>query len=252
LIQDEKAPFLNRTSLGLYPPGASLIPFLLTKVYEDQATIDLPAEDLPQDCAIEQAYGLEISTASAGCLSFARKLGEQMDPNDLLYLFRRLGFYEAPQTYLPALNSPDPGVVEESGDAAIGITPPLQLSPLQMAVAAGSLSAAGTKPAPRILLSVEGTNGGWVTQPPLQGPLPIYNPTAVERTLQALKNNNLPIWQSVAVADAAGTPAVTWLVSGTLPSWRGNPMVIVILLEAKNPQAAIQIGTGLWESTLEP
>jgi cell division protein FtsW (lipid II flippase) len=254
LIQDQRAPFVNRTSLGLYPTGASLIPFLMTKVYENETVIPLPTQTNEVECAIPKDVYAKISPASVGCNSFAFDLAERIDSRQLLDLFRDLGFYQAPLTQLPAIYTPEPETFLDKGNVAIGETPALKLSPLQMAIAVGSLSAAGTRPAPRILLAVETPVRRWENQPAMQDPLPVLASTAVTKTTLALSDPQLPIWQHLTVVDGVpdGRGAFTWLTSGTLASWQGKAKVIVILLEKSDPQSALDISLELWEKILNP
>lgn len=256
LIQDPYAPFLNRATQGLYPPGASLIPLLLAKAAESITNITIPTttED-DSTCAIPPGAYPGFNSASAGCGSLARQLGKLIPPEELLDFYRQLGFYSPPEAYFNALSSEEPSAIETSEETAIGMTTPiLRISPLQMAIAAGTLNAAGTKPAPRILLAVNIPEAGWVNQTPLQEPLPVLLPSAVEKAIQTLKDPRLPVWRVLAIGEEKSSlaPAVTWLVSGTLAPWDGNSMVMVIVLEKNDPQSALQIEQELWNVLLNP
>jgi hypothetical protein len=44
---------------------------------------------------------------------------------------------------------------------------------------------------------------------------------------------------------------VTWYLAGTLPSWTGAPISLVILLEEDNPEAALAIGQTMMEAALQ-
>jgi cell division protein FtsW (lipid II flippase) len=256
LIQNQKAPFVNRTSFGLYPPGTSLTPFLLARAYENGLRASLPNNfaQVIADCDLPPGAEEDLSPVSAGCKSLALQLSEQINPDGFLGLLRLLGFFTIPQTDLPALSSPDPGLLNDVKSIVIGEDSLLQVSPLQMAIAAGALSAAGTKPAPRILLSARTSTNGWEPLPLELQPQPIFSPSAVEKTIEALKDPQQPLWLNLAVieGDTDDSPALTWLVSGTLPSTPGVQIVIVILLEEDNPQGALDISQSLWAKILNP
>ena len=124
----------------------------------------------------------------------------------------------------------------------------LHITPLQMALACASLSSDGVQPAPRIVLAANTPQEGWVILPALgreQSVFPTGSSTAV---IQSLASNNL-YWEYTGVSS---TDEVTWHLAGTLPGWKGSPIVITVLLEEHDPQLTSSIAEALLGNALNP
>jgi membrane peptidoglycan carboxypeptidase len=155
-------------------------------------------------------------------------------------LYDKLGFYTTPQLGLPVTNAAPRGELTN-----------LHASPLQMALAAASLSNAGVRPAPRIALAVNTPQQGWVVLPaqaqPFQAfPAEVAAKTALQRSLQ-----NESYWEWIGAADSQKTP-VTWYLIGTLPNWQGTPLAAVVLIEGNYPFTAQYIGQELFRVATNP
>jgi cell division protein FtsW (lipid II flippase) len=149
-------------------------------------------------------------------------------------LLSALGFYTAPELRLPVAPISTPGGT-------------LRLSPLQMALAAASLSNHGVKPTPRLAMAVEIPNQGWSIIPALGEPLSVFPSGAAEATAKSLMISSGPFWQWTSwVTDSNHN--FFWSVGGTLPDWQGVPLSVVVLLEEDNPGKAGFIGQSLLES----
>jgi cell division protein FtsW (lipid II flippase) len=153
-------------------------------------------------------------------------------------LFRDLGFFDTPELRLPAANPSSPGSS-------------LLVSPLQMSIAAASLSNSGVRPAPRLAMAVSIPNQTWVVLPALSDPVSIFTPAIVAETTKGLMINGQSFWMWNASITQA-TKTFTWFLGGTLPDWRGTPMAVVVLLEENNIEKARFIGQTLLNSYLQP
>lgn len=152
-------------------------------------------------------------------------------------LYNGLGFFEVPQARLPAAEASSAG--EE-----------LRISPLQMALAAATLSNAGTRPVPRLAVAVNTISEGWVVLPTLGEPSAVFMPKPAD-SAAAYAVSGLPFWQFSASAGTQAEP-FTWSLGGTLPGWQGSPVVVVVLLEEDYPELAGYIGLELLEAATRP
>jgi penicillin-binding protein A len=184
-------------------------------------------------------------------------LGDQIRANSptgtepLLDLFQRLGFYSTPAINLPAAGSTGPdSLADPQPYSAVGQSE-LRISPLQMALAAASLSNNGVRPAPRLVQAIQTDDASWVNQSTLADASQVFSSEAASSVAQTLQVNDLPIWQSVGRAQNAPRQAITWYLAGLLPDWSGPPAVLALLLEEDNPDQAIQIGQQILMTWLE-
>jgi cell division protein FtsW (lipid II flippase) len=268
LIQDPAAPFLNRAAQGQYQPGTALGALLLAAFQEQGASLppvssslSFPLEvgdtRLILNCALEPAARTWPGVIAAGCPGPMAILGEQISANapagtePLLDLFQQLGFYSTPAINLPAAGSaapdslPDPQQYSAVGQAE------LRLSPLQMALAAATLSNNGIRPAPRLVQAIQTAEASWANQASLAAASPAFSSQAASAVARSLRVNDLPLWQSVARAQNAPKQAITWYLAGTQPDWAGPPATLVLVLEEDNPAQAIQIGRQILAAWME-
>jgi membrane peptidoglycan carboxypeptidase len=152
-------------------------------------------------------------------------------------LYERLGLTSVPELLLTA----------EADTQADGL-----VSPLQMALAAATLSNGGVRPAPRLALAVNTPQSGWVILPPLSQEVDSLPPGAAESASQMLATSELLTWQSAAVVSDSEENDYTWYLGGTLPDWPGGPLALAVLLEEDDPQGAIEIGEALLQEAMQP
>jgi cell division protein FtsW (lipid II flippase) len=159
---------------------------------------------------------------------------------DVLSIYRSLGLSVPPQIRM-AVGSPFVGTrITDS-----------RVSPLQMAVAAASISNAGIRPAPRIALAVRSPLQGWVVLPQLGESVPVFSAEAAAEAAQEFSAGNPSLWQwrSTGAADAQ---TLTWYLAGSQPGGQGAPLVVVVLLEDGDIAAATRIGAGLLTAATSP
>lgn len=153
-------------------------------------------------------------------------------------LYVSLGLRTTPELRLPVAIAPAPGTT-------------LKVSPLQMALAAATLSHAGILPAPRLAVAVNTPTQGWVVLPWLSQPVTVFPATSVAKTVQALIVSGQPFWQWNGQA-SQGDKNFTWSLAGTLPEWQGAPLAVVVLLEKADPGKAALIGQTLLKTASNP
>ena len=127
------------------------------------------------------------------------------------------------------------------------------LSPLQVVLAAAPLSAQGNRPAPQIVLAVDTPQSGWMLLPSMDEPIQSLEPDVAITRAEDLAIPSKNIWQhlSMTTSNDAGQP-ITWYVGGSLPDWDGTPIVIAIVLEVDNPEAAEYIGGKILQQAMMP
>lgn len=256
LINDPRAPLLNRAAQGLYSPGAALGPFLLAAA---QAEGDVPA--LPErldyrldgraiSCALELAVEDWAGAVANGCPGAVAVLGEALGGASLERIYQALGLYTTPQLRIAAGSWSPPQVPVEPALAALGAQ--LRISPLQMALAAASLSGNGTRPAPQLVSAINSPISGWMLMPALEQPVQAIPMGAANTTANALVVAGQPFWQSTAIASNGPGQIVTWYLAGTLANWEGIPLSVAVVLEEAQPELAAQLGQTILRAALEP
>jgi hypothetical protein len=124
----------------------------------------------------------------------------------------------------------------------------IYVSPLQMALAAATLSNNGKLPPARIALAANTLQEGWVILPTLGESIETLPSPFARETALALAGDN-PYWSFTSVSE--DTP-VTWYLAGTLPDWNGTPLALVILLEDHNRILAEVIAQKVLGEALQP
>ena len=106
----------------------------------------------------------------------------------------------------------------------------VDISPLQLALAASTISAGGIMPAPRLALSVNTPESGWVILPVEGEPREVFTQEQADLVAELLKVKGQPYWQSLGTAGISAERTLTWCIGGTLPGW-STPVVAVVLVE---------------------
>jgi cell division protein FtsW (lipid II flippase) len=253
LLESSGSPLLNRATQGAYLPGTALGPFLLAAARAQSTIPDPPAElsfamdDLELDCVrqpLDPAVWSEL--IAAACPGALAELGIALGGENLLGLFNELGFYTAPALGLELRSQSMPSTLERPGPVAVG-QEGLQISPLQMALAAAALTHYGQLPPAQIALEVEAIEGGWQQLEPEGEAVQALNNTLAQATAQNLASADLPIWEVTGQAIGDDGRIYTWYLAGTLSEQTedGEARCVVILLESDKPALAQSTGQSL-------
>jgi hypothetical protein len=187
-----------------------------------------------------------------------------MNGQELITLLDALGLFTPPSFPVETLSSSRPGSLSDPVTYITGLqTDPetgaiLHVSPLQMALAAAVLSNAGERPAPRLVMSVDTPQSGWVMLPVTSQPQQALQSQAAINTAEALTSDVLPIWQVVAAQksdaeNSSGTnPGYSWYLGGTLPEWQGASLAIAVLLEENDSIRVQEIGHSMFQAAINP
>jgi cell division protein FtsW (lipid II flippase) len=254
LIRDENAPLINRATQGVYPAGSSLLPFILTTQL-DLTQNDTNPEDrfsnLSGDMLCTQQIDEEITWKSLtinGCLSAQVELSALTGVTSLLNLYEDLGFYTAPELHLDVAEVEQVEITDE--DSLYKGEKGVDISPLQMVLAASALTNQGRLPAPRIVNGYRDPEGNWVTLPELGESHQALPNTLSEEVISLLKVPGSSYWGVTAWAKDEDGKRITWFIGGTSTDWQGQPIAVAVVLEGDEPEIAENIGITLIEKRL--
>ncbi len=252
IITDPRSPLLNRALVGKYPPGTSLGLFLIGKVMD--ANLQLPSgsndtvayKSRTINCAIPPViHELDlVETIQRGCPQSSLNIGRNIGKDGLYDLYSDLGFYTTPEFIFSAPESTDPTMIDNIKAASIG-QENLDITPLQMVLAASSISSGGYIPTPYLALSYQLPSGSWELLQPESSKHPVFSESTASRISNDFTNSDLPAWSVIGQALSSNTQTVTWFLGGTNTNWRGVPISFVVLLEEDNPLLASQIGNSI-------
>jgi hypothetical protein len=252
ISKDPGAPLLDRAAQGQYPPGTALGPFFMADSVNLGNTLpnspnglDYPSKEGMIHCSSALPTNPTFGAAvSAGCPSPLVDLAQALGPGKTLALFNRLGFYQAPNIPLPVASKPTPDAINHLDQAAIG-REYVQISPLQMAMAAATISSDGSLPQPRLTIAVRNPTQGWSVLPPEGGPQRVFTAGTVTNVAALLARADAPLWQTFGGAPNGSSQWVTWYIGGTLPDWQGTPLAVAVVVEQDNSVLAATIGDQL-------
>ena len=230
LLDDPDAPLYNRAAMGLYPAGNALGMFLLASTGTDPAS-EFPGTDLT-GCAVTPEGHTWGDMIAAGCGGAIQQLADAMPTQELIDQLDKLGFYSPPAFPVETLSSSKPGSLTDAFTYLTGVGLPadpsnsLRVSPLQMALAAASLSNAGERPAPRLVMGVDTPISGWVSLPADSQPVQALSAVNVKQALEGSLSEQFPIWQ--LISSVSGEPSASetsnqlssgysWYLGGTSP-----------------------------------
>jgi cell division protein FtsW (lipid II flippase) len=261
LVNDPGSPLFDRAGMGLYPSGYALGPFLLAASNQD-ASGQFSGTNL-QDCALIPTGLTWGDVIAAGCSEPVRNLVSAMNDQGLITLLDGLGLFAAPTFPVETLSSTRPDSLPDAftyltGQLSSATSVSLKVSPLQMALAASTLSNSGERPTPRLVMAVDTPQSGWVVLPETEQSQSALQTLAANNTAHALASGELPVWQVVTeVSEAANlssetNPGYAWYLGGTLPEWKGAPLAIAVLLEESNPQMLQEIGRSMFQKAIYP
>jgi peptidoglycan glycosyltransferase len=259
LVKDSQTPLLNRATLGLYPPGTTLGPFYLAES-ENANLPSLPSTNSYSaqignstlDCSLPVAYPPTWNTLiSSGCPGAILSLTTHFDQQRIVSTMDNLGFFTTPSLPLPSDSSSPPTRINNINNFALG-QEGLAVSPLQMALAAASLTAEGKRPSPILAMAVNIPQEGWTIISQLTAPIQVFPAEQATAAVKVLAVQAFPGWQSIGTAATSANKVITWYIGGTLPSWQGSPIAIAVVLEEDNPTLAEQIGQSLIKAAQNP
>jgi cell division protein FtsW (lipid II flippase) len=268
LIQNEGAPLLNRATQGLYQPGPALGPFFLAAALDKSISSGLP--DLPGQlsyrppddpggltlsCALPPERALWGEVIAAGCPQPVLRLEEhlsglpplqiQSTSRPVSVLYQRWGFDQSPALYLPSAN---PLLTPGFSPREDSLPWDIQVTPVQMALAAAGLSNQGVRPAARLVHALREPGGSWTILPAAGGAQTIFDPTAASQAAAALAVGESAWWHAAAVAPNGPNEFASWFLAGSLPGRAAAATTVVVVLEGNDPDRAVEIGSAVMDA----
>jgi cell division protein FtsW (lipid II flippase) len=164
----------------------------------------------------------------------------ELDENELQRMHEAFGFNATPQLQ-----------IETASAVTTATSNELHVSPLQAALASAALSNHGIMPAPRIAISVNTPQQGWVILPAQGTPSESVSASGADAAATAFIMGGKNYWSHIgrAVGDES---RVTWFLAGTPPNWQATPLVVVVVLEEDNERHAQWIGQELLSDAMSP
>lgn len=255
-LKDQNAPLLNRATQGQYSPGTATGPFLLAMASSRGQLPPLPAllsfqqNGKSWNCALPPPPDTNWTGAVAnGCPGALIALAQPYGVNFLDQTFRLAGFYQQPLLPIPGAAPVPPRNFQNPELAALG-EENLQVTPMQMALAAAELSTSGMRPNPVLVTAVQTPEQGWVVLP-AQTPQQSLPANGASTAAHLLAAGDAPYWDATG-SGLTATGHTTWYLGGSLPDTQGTPLSIAVLLEEDNPSLARQIGRGVLQAALQP
>jgi cell division protein FtsW (lipid II flippase)/cell division protein FtsI/penicillin-binding protein 2 len=266
LREDPAAPLVNRATQGLYQPGAALQTVILAEALRDDLVdLDTPIPDATDGialngsqmgCVTPPAEPCTLADAyAAACPAPFIDISEQLGGGGLTEAIQRWALTTTP----PPLEIPteaadwDPRALRTPGDLwleAIG-QGQLTVTPLQMALVAGTLANDGTRPAPRLALRVQDSTGYWQNQTGIGEPRAVLTPETAHDLLAAWHPYEDGIAGHLGLAVAGqGQPPHAWFL-GVAQAGSDLYAVAVLLEHPDDPHQATDIGTALLYAATE-
>ena len=262
LDDGEDASFFNRVTQGQYQPGLVLLP-LLAAAAVDNGTIDpagvvpdLENSDLPaRSClaGLPESPFTWLEAVRSLCQDAASELGLLMGSADMSSVIRALGLTSVPSLPIPAAEAVELSITDAARTAVGQGT--LTLSPLQVALAYGALAGNGELPSLQLVDAVESSTGRWVDVEP-ESAEGVTGPAFTSATASLIRRA-LPRTEDIAgitapVVSAPDGQTNQWYV-GMTPSDEPRYVVVVVLEQPQDPQAAEAIGQSiLAQALLQP
>jgi cell division protein FtsI/penicillin-binding protein 2 len=153
-------------------------------------------------------------------------------------LYDSLGFFESPSAYLPVSAASTPGST-------------MRVTPLQVALAASTLSNGGKRPDAMLVTAARYPSEGWIFLSEGSSSESVFLAENAAWAAGEYAHPGWPIWMHTAAAGTARQP-FTWSMAGTMPGWEGEPVVVVVLLERDYPGYAAYIAATILTFTITP
>lgn len=256
LVNDPDTPLLNRVVQGQYQPGPAIGQFILAALKADgrlpQITEYYDMEQNKRDlgCAVTPAGLTWEKLMAAGCSKPQVLLSQGFNSTQSSDLLEKLGFFTVPALGRPTEEDQRGSVISSLEDVISGDSD-LWISPLQMASAAAIFSSGGFRPLPQVALGLNLPDEGWTLFSPTNEQIQVFSESNLAGITNSIADEQLPIWESISVSPNGPNRMITWYIGGTLPSWSGAPLSLVVLLEEDDPLEAQRIGKAMMEAALK-
>jgi hypothetical protein len=240
---------LNRTTQAAYPVGTLMNLLELSALWSEQTPLSTEPElpfHLDRECyrAI-QASARTLDTLRYGCESAAITLRSSLTDLQLVGTARAFGLFSAPSLALEVAPAAEDPIAAGTLDAWFQAPEKTNVSPLQMALVAATITNNGNQPSPKLANSYQDENGNWVAFGQSTTQQKVLDSAVAFRIQDRFKAEKQAIWYQIGHANTANGEPLTWYIGGTTPAWTGTPLAIAIAIEGSQPALALQIGSAL-------
>lgn len=246
--QDD-SPMVNRVTQGQYPVGSAIGPFILAYQPNNVPLNNNPSTTRLNDWDCSLIVDMEPDwnqSLMSGCPGVINEVLNRLPENRLIDIYQSAGFFSQPEIALAQAPTIQTHVLERktaiigSNDAAV--------TPLQMVLAAASISAGGSRPSPRIAMAVNTPAQGWVILPTGRE-TQSYSAEGISMVMEHFGDGDISVWNATASVPT-GNGLVHWFIGGTNHEWQGTPMAIAVVIEEGTAKEAADLGKSLLRSVM--
>ncbi len=249
LMQRTDAPLLNRATQGSYPLGTLANTLAYGSLVESKHAFDLgTAEDFyrldPFCYRAMQNAGSSLNAFQFGCSSVSELILNSTNPANLQADLEAFGLFSAPELAIETAQ-PSPALSIDQLDADPLSVMSINVSPVQMAMVAASITNNGMRPAPNLVNSYFTPEGNWQALGPNKAAVVVLSESLAEEIQGELHAKTQSIWYQTGHALINQEEPLTWFIGGTTPEWSATPLAIAIAIEENAPELAMKIGNTL-------
>ena len=188
--------------------------------------------------------GVSLNAFQFGCESVSDELLNTTDPSLLQADLEAFGLFSAPELAVETSQPATALTVEQLDQDPLQVMG-INVSPIQMAMVAASITNNGARPAPALVNSYLTPEGSWQSLGPGKTVAVVYTPSLAAELQSELRSSNHTIWYQIGHALINQEEPLTWYIGGTTPEWSATPLAIAVAIEADTSDLALTIGSTL-------
>ncbi|MEJ5224946.1 MAG: FtsW/RodA/SpoVE family cell cycle protein, partial [Anaerolineales bacterium] len=196
--------------------------------------------------ATQGQYGFSVLWEIYLSISTGR---DTVTTDEVTTFYKLMGIFTAPQIPMPVARP-------QQVDASAAV----RVSPLQMAIAAATLSNNGLRPTAQIAMAINTPQVGWVILPTQPAADTQLDREALAEGLGRYTQEGTPFWGVTSTEiTTPNTQSGSWnFIGGTMPDWTGTPIAVAVVIEnaqgdIANPVLRAQeIGVRLMQAAISP
>lgn len=249
LIQRTDAPLLNRATQGSYPLGTLASTIAYGSLIQSNNAFELDSfQDFfrldPYCYSAMQNAGNSLNAFQFGCESVSKELLNSTDPTLLQIDMEAYGLFSAPELAVETAQPSSTLTIDQLDQNPL-LVMEINVSPVQMAMVAATITNNGVRPAPALVNSYLTPKGNWQALGPGKSVTVVHTPNLSAEIQSELLSNTQTIWYQIGHALINQDEPLTWYIGGTTPEWSATPLAIAIAIEEDASDLALTIGNTL-------